>query len=292
MIGSRRMNVTAFHVERYAVTIAMAALTAVPIAAQTETTFEVASIRENKECTGGSRRNIANDRLQVNCITGLTLLNLAVGNDQFSTKPQMKLEGMPNWLTTTYYSVSAKASAPMSSEQLTNKLLRALVAERFHFEYHLEQRETPVYLLTVAQKNTRLKPDARPCSDMQAAANSGANFQGPPPTDQPLCGDSKGKSSPEGLRLSMTPTSMEELATRFLSRLTDRPVLDRTGLTGRYSFDLEYAPAARPGAPVPDGPRFPDLPTALDEQLGLKLNPAKVPLDVVVVTRVERPSEN
>ncbi len=101
--------------------------------------------------------------------------------------------------------------------------------------------------------------------------------------------------------------TMAELAGRMLPAYVDRPVVDRTGLTGRFNVHLEFVPprpvgpiflngqempAPAPGAEAPAEPSGPSIFTALQKQLGLKLSPGKDPLDVIVVDRVERPSEN
>jgi bla regulator protein blaR1 len=147
--------------------------------------------------------------------------------------------------------------------------LQALLAERFKLSLHRETREQPVYALAIAKGGTKFQ---------RANGNFG--------------GLRIGKS-----QLTGSGATLEMLTTAIANQL-GRPVLDRTGLVGAFDFKLEWAAQAGAFFPpsgdasAPADPNGPSIFTALQEQLGLKLESAKGPVDVLIIDRVERPSEN
>ena len=163
---------------------------------------------------------------------------------------------------------------------------------------HAESRELPVYALTVARSDGRLgpriKPADRDCLALMTQAPGGVPVQAPRlPDGRPGCGvtrDATGTVMAGG-------TTMTMLAVSMLTGPAGRLVVDRTGLSGAYDFDFEFAADPAPGAaPAPDttttaGDR-PSLFTAHEEQLGLKLQPTRAPIDVTVIDRVTPPTEN
>lgn len=190
------------------------------------------------------------------------------------------ISGGPGWIDSERYDILAKAPGdvrPNLKEQMT--MLRALLADRFQLKFHRAPKEMSVYALTVAKGGTKFKastvqPDATP--------------EGPPAlvfvVALPL------------LRLSARYASMDELASLFQRAALERPVVDRTGLTGRYDFDLAFAVdetlfggALGKGS---DDAKMPGFFPALQEQLGLKLDATRGPVSALVIDRAERASEN
>ena len=138
--------------------------------------------------------------------------------------------------------------------------MRQILEDRFALKYHIEKRELPLYDLVIAKHGPKIKE-----------STPGGNFTN---------GMSPGK-------LSMHAYPMSALAAS-LSGAVGRLIIDKTGLTGQYDIDLTWAWRDDPGS----GDTGPSIFTAIQEQLGLKLEPAKAPIDVVVIDHIERPSEN
>ena len=175
-------------------------------------------------------------------------------------------------------------------------MLRSLLAERFKLAFHNETREMPIYALMKARADGKLGPDLTPAAVDCAAVMRGRRGGGPPPAPpQPgqkmECGFMIGPG-----RMNAGGMPMSNLA-QALSPQVGRIVLDKTELTGNYDFELTYAPEALGiggppllnGGPPPVDPNAPTLFTALQEQLGLKLDSQRGPVDVVVIDRVEQP---
>jgi uncharacterized protein (TIGR03435 family) len=177
-------------------------------------------------------------------------------------------------------------------------MLQSLLAERFKLATHKDTRELPIYSLEVARSDGRLGPQLRPatvdCEAMIAAARARG---GPPPAppapgERPICGIriNPGRLSGGGFPLSQFAAT--------LSQFVQRIVVDRTGLSGNFDVDLTWTPdqlpqgGPPPGAPPlpPADPNGPSIYTAVQEQLGLKLESAKGPVDVLVIDRAESPT--
>lgn len=165
-----------------------------------------------------------------------------------------------------------EAGAPSDQKSRFDRVrerLRSLLAERFGLMVHHESREEPAYMLTIAKNGSKLSPVSAP---------------GGPPHKQ------EGRGHSQGFAVPM------EMLVVTLSNATNQPVIDKTGLMGRFDYTLNWDPAstaliANPDAPPPDSSR-PSLFTAVQEQLGLRLESGKAPADVVVIDRVDRPSGN
>ena len=226
-----------------------------------------------------------------------------------------RLVGLPDWTRTEHFDITAKASAggvalgtisrvgPPSRGLL---ILRAILADRFNLEIHAEKREMPVSALRTANADGRLGPKLsqsdRDCERVNAERL--ANLSGRStlaPGAMPPC-------AWRGFRNRLTYDSLPltELAD-FLSGTLRRLVVDQTGLTGRFDFDLIWTPDQPPPAGSPDritvggvevdltggvavDPNGPALLTALREQLGLRLESTRAPVEVLVIDSVERPT--
>ena len=266
--------------------------------------FDVVSIRENKsgDLAQGMRRQ-PGGRLVVNNAPVRTLILQA-----FGLQPQ-QLVGGPDWIGSARYDIAARAAGefPVTEPGTVGPMqlmMQRMLADRFQLAVHMETRELPIYALTVARTDgrlgPRLKPAATDCQTLMNELVKGARSGGAPPAapqlpdGRPACGMRVGG----GGALTAGGTSMAALA-RMLAVPVGRLVEDRTGLPGAFDFDLEFtadpggAAAAGAGAPrPPDNANAPSIFTALEEQLGLKLEPQRAPAEVLVIDRIERPSEN
>jgi len=187
--------------------------------------------------------------------------------------------GAPGWADSTRYSVLARSERePGASVADTRRKLQALLAERFQLKVHRETKEVPVYALEPAKNGSKLT-EATEAGD---SANSKTGIR-------TACGQMIG-----------TRATLANLVV-MLARQLDRPVLDETGLTGRYDFQMEWTPDVGPCSPPSDGgdagaaARAPDGPTlfgALAAQLGLKLEAKKAPVELLAIDHAEKADAN
>lgn len=247
--------------------------------------FEVASIRRNTSAEqGASVRGQPGGRLT---ITNNTLFNII--RNAYNVQGSQILEG-PDWINRDRWDIVAKAADNAQPQQLM-AMLQNLVKERFKADIRRETREIDVYALTPARSDGRLGPQLRPasvdCEAMRSAAAPGAPPPPPRANGAPSCGMSvnAGRAMAGGYLIA-------DIA-RNLSGATGRIIVDRTGLTGRYDMELQWTPDPLPGAPAPasvsdSGSLF----TAVQEQLGLRLQPQRAPVGVLVIYSAERPMED
>jgi bla regulator protein blaR1 len=229
-------------------------------------------------------------------------------------KPDYQVIGAPRWVDTEFFTIRAKAPDRTPPGALTTMMLN-LLKDRFQLATHLETRELPIFNLVVARTDGRLGRDIKATpADCQAtvaardaALQAAAAGRGAPPPLPPI-GDLKA-APPCGFARFLTgdvAVSGRTIA-QFVTTLSEwvgRPVIDKTGMSGLYDFTLKFAPegvrAAGPlgptlaqrGAqvPAPVDPDAPGLSAALQEQLGLKLEAARGPVEVVVIDRLEKPT--
>jgi len=231
--------------------------------------FEAATIKPVKE----PDPNRMNDRREgrrytVRNATLLDLILMAYGVDR------QQIAGGPAWTATDEYDVVAVAQSDTQLVDHGDEMMQALLAERFQLKFHREQRERSVYALVVAKGGPKLK-----AADANEKQGSGCERLG-------YC--------------SFQRDSLPHFARWMGFAVLDRPVVDKTGLAGEFDFTLRWTPDetqfAGMGVHVPppvDNPSAPpELFTAIQEQLGLRLEAQKIPSEVLVIDRVERPSEN
>lgn len=187
--------------------------------------------------------------------------------------PMRQIDGAPDWSTSERYDIQAKADKPYSVDDL-HIMFQNLLADRFNLKFHTQSREAPVFLLTIDKSGLKMKPNDSP-QDYKIPVTPGGAF------------------SFNGARVPMPYLCW------FLSQQLDaqgRTVIDRTGLTGNYDFVLSYAPELPPGVSrenlSPELLSRPSLPDALREQLGLRLDAGKGPVETMVIDRLDRPSPN
>lgn len=271
------------------VLLLVALATAIACPAQTATapakdaaalTFDVASIRENSTHDQHTHNSIynswQNSRFTATNVPVKMLL-------QFSYEiPESRIYGAPVWLDSTTFDIEAKSDTsvdermsklpPDQAKLQKLAMLQALLTERFKLATHTETRELPVFELVVGKSGPKFKPS-----------------------------DAKGMTVSAGASLGIHRIHVQgdentiELLARELSQAVDRIVIDKTGIDGRYDLTLRWTPDDAPppmlnGEPDPNAP--PDIFTAIQEQLGLRLEPAKGPVPVLVIDHIEMPSEN
>ena len=259
-------------------------------------TFEVASVKPNKS---GDQR-VMMSMPPTGRVTATNIPVRLLIQQAYDVQP-FQIVGGPGWIASDRFDVTAKGPEGATPEQI-RPMMRALLADRFKLITHTETREMPIYHLALARADGKLGPNLKP-GTIDCAAMRGRRGGPPPAPPQPgqamECGFMVG---PGNMNAGGMP--MLELA-RALSGFVGRMVIDKTGLKGEYDFQLTYAPEGRGGLPgLPPGPgpsgldapaadpNRPSLFTALQEQLGLKLDSQKGPVDVLVIDRLEQPSED
>jgi len=186
----------------------------------------------------------------------------------------------PAWLDTERYDVEGKPdiSGQPNRDQM-KQMFQGLLVDRFQLKFHIEKKELPVYAMVVAKGGPKITVSAGD------------------PNDFPGIGFGR---DPGVISLFGRNTGLNGVANGLQSNILDRPVVDRTGLTGRYDFTLKWTPdpaqmaafGGVPPAPANDLDAPPDIFTAFEKQLGLKLQPTKAVVDVMVIDKIERPSAN
>lgn len=182
----------------------------------------------------------------------------------------------PAWMATDEYDIDAEAveGVQLDDQQKEEMLLKEVLADRFKLTFHHEQRTLAVYILVVAKSGPKLKP-----AGPGEVENSGCERLG-------VC--------------NFRNRTLSNFARFMQFVVLDRPVVDKTGIAGAFDFSLKWAPdesqfsrlGLRFRPPAEDSSLPPPLFEAIQEQLGLKLEPQKIPTEVLVIDHVERPTEN
>lgn len=282
---------------------------------ETRPAFEVASIRPSAGCDGGSIYNpvsVSPGRLTLRCNSLRTLVFRAYGNQIVGGKfiaRYVEVLGGPDWVKTDRYDVTAKAEGMASAGQMTGPMLQTLLEERFKLKVHTEIRNGPVYEMTVAKMNANLHPSKEgSCTEIDLNTYSPDMIRDMVTKGVPIpkrCGSFTPHSNGQTFVADFSGNSMAELAYNLLSYV-GRPVLDKTGLAGRFDFHLEFAAGRQaiqgqatlngmnspPASDTSADPMGPTIFDALKQQLGLKLTPAMGPREVIIIDHAEKPSAN
>jgi uncharacterized protein (TIGR03435 family) len=258
--------------------------------------FEVASIKPNRSGDMFIRIMFQPGRFTANGVTTKHLITMAYNVKDF------QVSGGPGWINSERYDIEAKEPdsiaeelpklPPDQREEQSRLMIQALLADRFKLKLSHTTKELPVYALVIAKTGPKLQ-EAKPDD------NYPTGMKGP-----------DGRAHPGMMRMSPGELTGQGIGVKFLVRLLSqqvgRDVLDQTGLKGNYDFTLKWTPepgegmmlgGAEGGNPPPESAPPPEssgpsIFTAIQEQLGLKLEPAKGPVEVLVIDHVEKPSEN
>jgi uncharacterized protein (TIGR03435 family) len=241
-------------------------------------TFDVISVKPNHSDTSRESMGMNRDGFAAGNIQLHDLLLQA-----FELQEADQLVGEPKWTTSDRWDIDARigpedidALAKMTFRERLG-MFQEILVERFGLKVHHETRELPVYALVVAKGGPKMTLSPPRPEDPNGV-----------PGDPGVLRATRGKETGLG-------TMMEFLA-EDLSDELGRKVVDKTGLTGRYDFTLTWTPddsaAATGGSAASGATQGPSLFTAVQEQLGLKLEPVKAPVDVVVIDHLEKPAEN
>ena len=206
-----------------------------------------------------------------------------------------ELIGAPDWVNRDSYDVIATAGRDATRAEM-QEMIKALLIERFKLQAHVETRELPVFSLVLAREDGRLGPDIQrstlDCARVEEQRRAGETPRAP--NGSFACGSENTvgfAEVPGGPRIRAMSTvasgaSLARLADSLAGR-AGRTIIDRTGLTGLFDYTLRYAFDAQQA-----GGDAPSIFTAVQEQLGLRLQPSTAPLPVLVIDRIERPTEN
>lgn len=286
--------------------IAVAALVigaaqASPAQTDSRPAFEAASIKPNKSCAGGrgSGGITSPGRVTLVCAQLRDLILTAYGI--YGGGPgnvRMQVLGGPSWIDSDAYDFTVKAEGNPPVGEMYGPMLQRLLEDRFKLKVHREVGERPVYLLTVAKGGPRMQA-VKDGSCMVTDIDHPLPKPAPGQPATPACGG--GKSS--GGKVEMLGVTMADLARQLGLRL-DRDVLDKTALKGRFDVHLDVAEAdwqirfvaggevRDADSPPADSGNELSIFGALQQQLGLKLESGRGPVEVLVVDSIERPSSN
>jgi uncharacterized protein (TIGR03435 family) len=263
--------------------------------------FDVASVKPNKAGDNLVFNQARGNRLTMTGYTLQMLIQNAYDLQDF------QIAGGPKWLNSDRFDIVATSSSPDLSKveqpfgpTQQQLMLRSLLADRFKLAVHKETRELPVFALVLARADGRPGPELRKasvdCAAVAAARTRGESTPPQPPSgDRPVCGSrvTPGAIIAGGITMSDLVRRLSLLSSTGSS--LGRMVIDRTGLSGAFDINLHFTPDRipdlGPGGPVID-PNGPSIFTALQEQLGLKLDPQRGPVEVLVIDRAEIPVEN
>ncbi|HEY4362687.1 MAG TPA: TIGR03435 family protein [Bryobacteraceae bacterium] len=230
-------------------------------AAQTAPSFDVASIKLHPEPITMS----IDPSVRGRTVSGMASTLLDLITNAYGVKYD-QISGGPAWIKSDHYDVTAKSEGEgtLAREQ-AQQMMQTLLADRFQLKIHRETRTVPVYALVMSKNGAKLKPSS--------AGAPGNNFV---------------RAGAAGLHMEATQGTMERLAAQ-LSGSAGRPVIDKTGLTGFYAYTLDWLSPNQTATSTSD---IPDVFTAVQEQLGLKLEPTTGPREILIIDRAEKPSGN
>ncbi len=235
--------------------------------------FEVAAIKPTNPTTTEHYLRVNGRHFMTKHWSPFSLLMYAYG-----LHPR-QIVGGPAWIETNFYDINAEAEGEgQPNDEQWEIMVRKLMADRFKLTFHREKRELSVYAIEVGKTGPKLTKSA---GTPNGFASTSIRFDGATPV------------------LPATNATIADLADFLQAVVMDRPVVDETGLRGRYDFTLKWTPdqfqfggAGGQTTPPADDAEAPDLFTAVQQQLGLKLESTKAPVEVLVIDHIERPSEN
>jgi len=257
--------------------------------AQTTPSFEVASIKPDKQCPGPYGRSVPG-HLVMNCYSIQELAALAWG----LRNEQVVGQSLPD-----RYNIEATVDAATPVSQMYGPMLKALLEDRFALKLHRQTRDMPIYNLTVAKNGPKMLPTKGDC--VVSPADGGPplpSSQGRPSGPLFFCNHPKFGARGSNRTLEGKGITLKSMADMLSRTEVHRTVLDKTGLVGAFDVTLHWE--IDPSSPLYDGiggtptsepGTGPSLFTAIEEQLGLKLQSGRGPDEVLVIDRVERPQQ-
>jgi uncharacterized protein (TIGR03435 family) len=228
--------------------------------------FEVASVKPHQGPVPRIDVSTSGPRLtaEAETVRGLIMYAYDLKNYQIPGSPALATVG------DTFYDIVAKAEEDSTpTKDQFRQMLRLLLADRFKLAVHREKREMPVYALVAGKNGPKLKESAPDASGVNHLGVNGRNYE-----------------------VTMPKATMDDVVGGIANSFPDRPVVDRTGLTGTYEVKLTYTPDIRSNRTGDPDPSEISIFTAVQEQLGLRLAPEKAMIEILVVDHVEKPSEN
>lgn len=268
-------------------------------------TFEVASIRLNTQCSPGGRSSGASipGRVALQCADLRDLILTAYGIYGDGANPasgsfRMQVIGGPAWMDMNRYDIAAKPVGNPPRSEMYGPMMQSLLEDRFRLKVHREVQKGPVYFLSIAKNGSKLRAaneDGCIIADIDHPSSGNASA--------PICGKPKTRSAGLVAAIDIPGATVANLCSQ-LSLVMDREVIDRTGIDGRFDIHLEVTPAdlqpkfvagravEEQGQSAADEGAGPSISTALQQQLGLKLETGRGPVQVIVVDQIEEPTGN
>jgi len=260
-----------------------------PVNAQ-NVAFEAASIKPAPpdEMRRGARRQ-PGGRIEIYNMTLRMLIRIAYESETLQMPEQ--IAGGPGWADMDRFNIVAKAEGEFDAFRTPGRMLRSLLEDRFKLRLHTEMRATDIYALVLARKDGKFGPELH-----ESTADC---YTSPPPPGTPVdparqCGIRTGVGNWTGRGVTMSELAAAAARTPSVSRA----IKDQTGLTGKYDLHLEFVPPVIPGpnpgvaVPNPAADSGANVFTAFQEQLGLKLQAVKAPIEFLVVDSAERPTQD
>jgi uncharacterized protein (TIGR03435 family) len=297
--AARKMTLTATGLAVFAIPILIGVLNAPAIRAQSAPAavpkWEVVSIKpcefhQNNKSDMAPGGNSTPGNLRTECFplsdpTGRGLIRGAYGSDPFTP-----IAGGPSWVHSAFYQINAKAEGSPSVATMNGPMMRGLLEEYFHLKIHQQIAEGPVFFLTVARGGPKLHPFvAGSCTFLDTSRSN------PLPPGQSYCKSIMSGGSPASIEVQ--GTTLDDFS-RMLFAILGRPVFNKTGIAGRFDIRIEFSREGTRFSPLrtepADGlsPAASSIFAAVQGQLGLKLEPAKGPVETFVIDHIERPAGN
>jgi len=264
---------------------------------------QAAGERSGRGGGGGPRTpTFSPGRLNISCTTVARLIAQAyISLPDGRRNLQISMEGGPSWINSDQYEINAKADGTPSRETMTGEMLQAILEGRFKLKVHRETREVPVYAMTVAKGGMKVQPledgscDPRdPTKPRPARGTPDGIAEVLQPGQKPTCAlvavMAKGGGDP-GTIVSAQAASLTEFA-GVVRAVLDRPIINKTGIPGIFNFRVQFANFQNTAGPTPADPAGPSIFTAVQEQLGLRLEATKGPGEIFVIDNIEHPTEN
>jgi uncharacterized protein (TIGR03435 family) len=239
---------------------------------QTASRFDVASVKPsspNGQRTYGVRPG--SDRLAGTNLTLKAWIEIAYGT------PDFQVSGGPNWINNEFFDIAATASAPFSEHNVAMQMLQTLLADRFKLTVHRETKDAPVYNLVIARGGIKMKLSA----DQTAYY---ADYPHGTPDGRLLSGGGPSELGPGRIAGNAIPMT---ILTALLQGPASHTVINQTGSVARYDVDLRWEPDLSKSDSL-----APSVFTAVESQLGLKLEPSRGPMEMLIIDHVARPDPN